>query len=67
MMVSLISALCQLLFSIKVHSDHLHTVEDDKKIDKEIEELERKIKAVSNCHHCAKLFSPLVPSSTCVC
>lgn len=29
----------------KVHSDDLHTVEDDKKIDKEIEELERKIKA----------------------
>jgi len=29
----------------KVHSDHLYTMEDEKKVDKEIEELERKIKA----------------------
>ena len=31
----------------QVHHDKLYTVEDEKKVDKEIEELERKIKAVS--------------------
>ena len=30
-----------------MHHDKLYTVEDEKKVDKEIEELERKIKAVS--------------------
>ena len=34
--------------SLKVHGDHQYTVEDEKKIDEEIEELERKIKAVSS-------------------
>lgn len=33
---------------LKVHGDHQFTVEDEKKIDEEIEELERKIKAVSS-------------------
>ena len=33
---------------LKVHGDHQYTVEDEKKIDQEIEELERKIKAVSS-------------------
>ena len=34
-------------WSGQVHHDKPYTVEDEKKVDKEIEELERKIKAVS--------------------
>ena len=37
---------CRLLFG-KVHRDHQFTEEDQRKIDKELEELQRKIKAVS--------------------
>ena len=35
-------------FALKVQDDHQYTVEDEKEIEKEIDEIERKIKAVSD-------------------
>ena len=44
----------KLIFFFQVHCNHQYTVEDEKQIDKELEELEKKVKAVSTLeiiHH----------------
>ena len=39
------------LFALKVQGGHHYTVEDEKEIEKEIDEIERKIKAVSDVNN----------------